>query len=93
MRLIAHYGDLSSHEEAIRRYIKTHFADLKEKQIKDLLDRSTWTNAKATMLKAKALQAQIATAQSDDMNGYEDVVSKAAKAREYQPRRQRQKSD
>jgi type I restriction enzyme M protein len=76
----AHYGDLSSHEEAIRRYIKTHFADLKEKQIKDLLDRSTWTNAKATMLKAKALQAQIATAQSDDMNGYEDVVSKAAKA-------------
>jgi type I restriction enzyme M protein len=32
------------------------------------------------MLKAKALQAQIATAQSDDMNGYEDVVSKAAKA-------------
>jgi type I restriction enzyme M protein len=76
----AHYGDLSSHEEAIRRYIKTHFADLKEKQIKDLLDRSTWTNAKAIMLKAKALQAQIATAQSDDMNGYEDVVSKAAKA-------------
>lgn len=76
----AHYGDLSNHEEAIRRYIKTHFADLKEKQIKDLLDRSTWTSTKATMLKAKALQAQIGTAQSDDMNGYEDVVSKAAKA-------------
>lgn len=75
----AHYGDLSSHEEAIRRYIKTHFADLKEKQIKDLLDRSTWTNAKATMLKAKALQAQIGTAQCDDMNGYEDAVAKAAK--------------
>lgn len=75
----AHYGDLSSHEEAIRRYIKTHFADLKEKQIKDVLDRSTWTNAKATMLKAKALQAQIGTAQCDDMNGYEDAVAKAAK--------------
>ncbi len=76
----AHYGDLSNHEEAIRRYIKTHFADLKEKQIKDLLDRSTWISTKATMLKAKALQAQIGTTQSDDMNGYEDVVSKAAKA-------------
>lgn len=75
----AHYGDLSSHEEAIRRYIKTHFADLKEKQIKDVLDRSTWTNAKATMLKAKALQTQIGTAQCDDMNGYEDAVAKAAK--------------
>lgn len=75
----AHYGDLSSHEEAIRRYTKTHFADLKEKQIKDLLDRSTWTNAKATMVKAKALQAQIGTAQCDDMNAYEDAVAKAAK--------------
>jgi type I restriction enzyme M protein len=75
-----HYGDLSSHEEAIRRYIKTHFADLKEKQIKDLFDRSTWTSAKATMLKAKALRTQIGSAQCDDMNGYEDAVSKAAKA-------------
>jgi type I restriction enzyme M protein len=75
-----HYGDLNSHEEAIRRYIKIHFADLKEKQIKDLLDRSSWTSAKATMLKAQALQAQIGSAQCDDMNGYEDVVSKAAKA-------------
>jgi type I restriction enzyme M protein len=76
----AHYGDLSLHEDSIRRYIKIHFADLKEKQIKDLLDRSTWTNAKATMLKAKALQAQIGSAQFDDMNGYEDAVAKAAKA-------------
>ncbi|MBC3809270.1 SAM-dependent DNA methyltransferase [Undibacterium seohonense] len=75
-----HYGDLSSHEGSIRRYIKIHFADLKEKQIKDLLDRSIWTNAKATMLKAKALQAQIDSAQFDDMNGYEDAVAKAAKA-------------
>nr|WP_315484132.1 class I SAM-dependent DNA methyltransferase [uncultured Undibacterium sp.] len=75
----AHYGDLSSHEEAIRRHIKINFADLKEKQIKDLLDRSMWTNAKAIMLKTKALQAQIGTAQFDDMNGYEDAVAKAAK--------------
>jgi len=76
----AHYGDLSSHEEAIRRYIKIHFADLKEKQIKDLLDRSTWTNTKAIMVKAKVLQAQIGSAQFDDMNGYEDAVAKASKA-------------
>ena len=75
----AHYGDLSNHEDTIRRYIKIHFADLKEKQIKDVLDRSTWTNSKFTMLKTKALQAQIGTAQCDDMNGYEDAVAKAAK--------------
>ena len=51
----------------------------KKSKSKTLLDRSTWTNAKTIMLKAKALQAQIGTAQCDDMNGYEDAVAKAAK--------------
>ena len=75
-----HYGDLSQHEEAIRRYIKIHFADLKEKQIKDLLNRDTWTSTKATMLKAQALQAKIGNAQFDDMNQYDDAIAGAAKA-------------
>ncbi|MDY7537794.1 class I SAM-dependent DNA methyltransferase [Undibacterium sp. 5I1] len=75
-----HYGDLSQHEEAIRRYIKIHFADLKEKQIKDLLNRTTWTSAKASLLKAQALQAQIGSAQFDDMNDYDDAIAKAARA-------------
>ncbi|MFZ6693299.1 type I restriction-modification system subunit M [Undibacterium sp. SXout20W] len=75
-----HYGDLSSHEEAIRRHIKIHFADLKEKQIKDLLNRDTWTSTKATMLKAQALQSKLGNAQFDDMNHYDDAIAGAAKA-------------
>lgn len=74
-----HYGRLHSHEDGIRTYIKKHFAELKEKQIKDLLDRDTWISAKATMLKAKALQAQIGSAQFDDMNQYDEAIAKAAK--------------
>jgi type I restriction enzyme M protein len=74
-----YYGDLSSHQDAIRRYIKLHFSDLKEKQIKDLLDRDTWRNQLAILLKARQLQAAIGNAQFDDMNVFDDVLAKAAK--------------
>lgn len=74
-----HYGDLSDQHDAIRRYIKLHFADLKEKQIKDLLDRDTWRNQLAIMRKAQQLQATIGSTQFDDMNVYDDAVANAAK--------------
>lgn len=74
-----HYGELTAHEEAIRRYIKTHFADLKEKQIKDLLDRKTWLMQKQLLLKARQLQHVIGTAQHDDMNEFDDVLGNACK--------------
>lgn len=74
-----HYGELGLHEDAIRRYIKIHFADLKEKQIKDLFNRDTWLSPKASMLKAQALQAQIGESQFDDMNNYDDAIANAAK--------------
>ncbi|MCK5870192.1 MAG: N-6 DNA methylase, partial [Methyloprofundus sp.] len=35
------YGVLTEHEETIRKHIKSHFSELKEKQIKDLLDNKT----------------------------------------------------
>lgn len=75
-----YYGDLSSHQDAIRRYIKLHFADLKEKQIKDLLDRSTWRNQLAILRKARQLQTAIGHAQFDDMNAFDDALAQAAKA-------------
>lgn len=75
----AHYGDLSSHQDAIRRYIKLHFADLKEKQIKDLLDRDTWRNQLAILRKARQIQAAIGSAQFDDMNAFDDALALAAK--------------
>lgn len=74
-----HYGDLSNHQDAIRRYIKLHFADLKEKQIKDLLDRDTWRNQLAILRKARQIQTAIGSTQFDDMNAFDDALALAAK--------------
>lgn len=74
------YGVLGEHEDAIRKHIKSHFSELKEKQIKDLLDNKTWTIQKQNLLKAKQLQQSIGTAQHDDMNGY-DAALKATGVR------------
>ncbi|MCK5665751.1 MAG: N-6 DNA methylase, partial [Thiotrichaceae bacterium] len=68
------YGVLSEHEEAIRKHIKNHFSELKEKQIKDLLDNKIWATQKQILLKAKQLQQSIGTAQHDDMNGYDAAL-------------------
>lgn len=73
------YGDLTEHEEAIRNYTKTHFTELKEKQIKDLLDQKIWLDQKQILLKVRQLQQAIGTAQHDDMNGFEDAVKAACK--------------
>ncbi|MDH5786603.1 MAG: type I restriction-modification system subunit M, partial [Chromatiales bacterium] len=75
-----HYGDLSGHKDAIRHHIKSHFPDLKEKQIKELLDRKTWLAQRDTLLKARQLQAQIGTEQHDDMNQFDAMVKAACKA-------------
>ncbi|MBT4838359.1 MAG: N-6 DNA methylase, partial [Methylococcales bacterium] len=64
------YGDLSGNEDAIRKHLKTQFSNLKEKQIKDLLDNKLWQSQKQILLKARQLQQAIGTDQQDDMNGY-----------------------
>ena len=69
-----HYGDLTQHVDAIRKQIKTHHEELKEKQIKDLLDCQTWLDQKQIMLKAKQLQQKIGSDQHDDMNSFDDVL-------------------
>ncbi|NOQ63444.1 MAG: N-6 DNA methylase [Methyloprofundus sp.] len=71
------YGFLTAHEAAIRKHIKAHFSELKEKQIKDLLDRKIWTAQQQVLLKAKQLQAIIGTAQHDDMNTYEPALKES----------------
>ena len=68
------YGQLSEHAADIRKAIKKDFSGLKEKQIKDLLDRKTWVCQKKILHKAKQLQQAIGTEQFDDMNGYDDVI-------------------
>lgn len=74
-----YYGDLGEYEDAIRRYIKLHFPDLKEKQIKDLLDPATWLTQRQMLRKARQLQQIIGADQHDDMNEFDDVLSKACK--------------
>ncbi|GAX61454.1 N-6 adenine-specific DNA methylase [Candidatus Scalindua japonica] len=68
------YGVLSENETDIRTHIKNHFSELKEKQIKDLLDIKTWLNQRQILLKARQLQQIIGSEQHDDMNGYDDVI-------------------
>lgn len=73
------YGDLAEHETEIRAHIKASFSELKEKHIKDVLKRDTWTGQKAILLSAKALQTVIGTDQHDDMNGFDDTLKAAQK--------------
>lgn len=68
------YGILSEHEKSIRKAIKSNFSNLKEKQIKTLLDKKIWLTQKQIMLKAKDLQQVIGTDQFDDMNLYNDMI-------------------
>ncbi|GJL65400.1 MAG: restriction endonuclease subunit M [Nitrospirales bacterium] len=73
------YGVVKDQAVEIRAYIKSHFSELKEKQIKDLLDKKIWLEQKHILLKAKQLQQAIGTAQCDDMNGFEEALKKACK--------------
>ncbi|MES9899497.1 MAG: class I SAM-dependent DNA methyltransferase [Sedimenticola sp.] len=72
-----HYGRLTEHEEGIRNRIKSHFSELKEKHIKDLLDPKSWLTQRATLLKAEQLQQVVGSEQHDDMNGYEAKLKKS----------------
>lgn len=74
-----HYGQLAAYHDEIRLHFKRHFADLKEKQIKDLLDAETWLAQKRILLKARAVQPIIGSAQSDDFNAYECALKAASK--------------
>ncbi len=67
-------------EADIRSLVKADFPDLKEKEIKDLLDPDTWLAAQELLDKAKALQAVIGTDQHDDFNAFEETLAQAVKA-------------
>ncbi|MDC0302677.1 N-6 DNA methylase, partial [bacterium] len=75
-----HYGQLSEHEAEIRAALKADFPELKEAQIKDLLAPKLWLAQKEILLKARQLQAEIGTAQHDDMNGFEGTLKSACQA-------------
>ena len=68
------YGQLHEAEPDIRRELKIRFPELKEAQIKDLLNPKTWLQQKAILLKARELQTAMGTEQRDDMNGFHKAL-------------------
>ncbi len=66
-------------EPEVRALVKADFADLKEKQIKDLLAVKTWTAQKGLLDIATKLQAVIGNDQHDDFNQFEDTLKAAIK--------------
>lgn len=80
------YGTLIDVEAEVRALIKADFPELKEKQIKDVLDSKLWLSQKALMDNAKALQVAVGdnlggkAKQSDDFNQFELTLKGAFKA-------------
>ncbi|MCU4450754.1 type I restriction-modification system subunit M [Acinetobacter lwoffii] len=73
------YGDLTEYEAEIRALIKAEFSELKEKDIKTVLEPKLWLEQRALLLKAQKLQEKIGTAQFDDFNAFDDVLKTALK--------------
>ena len=80
------YGDLSAVEIEARAIIKADFLELKEKQIKDVLEPKLWLLQKSLMEKAQQLQTQLGNdaggkqLQSDDFNQFDITYTQALKA-------------
>ncbi|WP_417735245.1 type I restriction-modification system subunit M [Rosistilla oblonga] len=73
------FGKLKESEAEIRAMLKADFADLKEKQIKDLLDPKTWAAQKELLDIAIKLQAVIGNDQHDDFNQFGETLTQAIK--------------
>lgn len=74
------YGDLSEVALEVRALVKAEYPELKEKDIKDVLDSKIWLFQKELMQKAQALQDHIGTAQCDDFNQFDETLKQAFKA-------------
>jgi type I restriction enzyme M protein len=82
------YGDLSEVAVEVRTYVKANYSDLKEKQIKDLLDKKLWRDQRALLKSGQKLQAALAKqigadaivdGQCDDFNLFEAELKQALK--------------
>lgn len=73
------YGQLDEFDVEIRALIKAEFSELKEKDIKTVLEPKLWLEQRLLMRKAESLQAKIGTAQFDDFNAFDDVLKQALK--------------
>lgn len=74
------YGQLNDDQQVeIRALIKAEFSELKEKDIKTVLEPKLWLEQRSLMRKAEALQAKMGTAQHDDFNVFDEVLKQALK--------------
>ncbi len=74
------YGQLNDDAQVeIRALIKAEFSELKEKDIKIVLEPKLWLEQRILMRKAQSLQTKIGTAQSDDFNGFDELLKQALK--------------
>lgn len=79
------YGDFSELEAEARAIIKAEFAELKEKQIKDLLDSKLWLTQRGLMEKAQQIQTALGTQAggktlvSNDFNQFQLTLKGAIK--------------
>lgn len=79
------YGDFSELTVEARAIIKAEFAELKEKQIKDLLDSKVWLAQRALMEKAQQIQTALGAKAggkalvSDDFNEFQLTLKGAIK--------------
>lgn len=70
------YGYLVEVETEVRKIIKAEFSELKEKQIKDLLDSKLWLFQRSLMDKAQQLQTAVAAMSVEkEMAGGRNVMS------------------
>lgn len=74
------YGQLSEDQHVeIRTLIKAEFSELKEKDIKTVLEPKLWLEQRALMRKVQSLQTKVGTAQYDDFNAFDELLKQALK--------------
>ncbi|WP_419819740.1 type I restriction-modification system subunit M [Acinetobacter sp.] len=73
------YGQLAEYEAEIRALIKAEFSELKEKDIKTVLEPKLWLEQRTLLNKAQALQAKIGITQFDDFNAFDDALKQVFK--------------
>ncbi|MDC4562120.1 class I SAM-dependent DNA methyltransferase [Acinetobacter baumannii] len=74
------YGQLSEDQHVeIRTLIKAEFSELKEKDIKTVLEPKLWLEQRALMRKVQSLQTQIGIAQHNDFNAFDELLKQALK--------------
>jgi type I restriction enzyme M protein len=67
-------------EAEVRALIKADFSDLKEAQIKELLDPKTWRAQQELLAKARTLQRALGSDPCDDFNAFDSRLTQALKA-------------